>query len=517
LLLLPIAGVITLLFLRHPAACRWVALGVSLGTFLFSLSLLIPFDWHRGTIYGYRSEGGSMQLVHGVMLIRSINLHFKLGVDGLSLPLMFLTAFLMPVVITASWKIEKRVRSYLALLLILEANLLAAFLSIDLLQFYFFTEMSLIPIFILIGIWGGPRRRRAVVKFILCKVAGSIALLIGIIGLYLHSRRIVPSGSFDLILLANPKFAYPLAGINGLFLLVMAGFLVPLPTLLFHSWLPDAHTEAPAPISMALAGVVQSLGGYGILRLAYPLFPQAARSLWLVFALLGVLTLIYGSLCAMAQTDFKRLIAFSSLSQMGLILLGISTMTPAGINGAMFMIIANGLIGALLFFIVGIIHDRVKHHDINRLGGLAAAMPIYTSFSIVAFLASLGLPGLCGFVGQVLVILGTFQAARPDGVLYQHALATGGLSRYLVWLRIIAIAACASTILTAGSTLWALQRIYYGPKRPDPESLADINLLELVVLLPLTIVIVLLGIMPGILVFTLSNPTIAALLRLFWR
>jgi NADH-quinone oxidoreductase subunit M len=480
--------------------------------------LLIFFDWHKGNFYGYAINGGTMQLVQDVPWVPAFNVHYKVGIDGLSLPLILLTTFVIAVATIASWNIDRMQRGYLCLLLFLETALLGVFLSLDLFQFYVFFEVSLLPMYFLIGVWGGPKREYAALKFFLYTLVGSIALLVAVIGIYLYGH------TFDLVDLASPvtqaRLALAMGGLAGpvaktLFVLLMIGFLVKLPAVPFHTWLPDAHVEAPTPISMILAALLLKLGGYGILRIAYPLFPQAGKTLWLLFAVIGIISLIYGGLCALAQTDFKRLVAYSSVSHMGLITIGAAMMTPAGTDGALFMMVAHGVTSAMLFFVVGVVYDRAHHRDINRFGGLATSMPIYTGFSIVAFFANLGLPGLCGFVGEVLVLLSTFQAARPDGILYQHALALGTLGGFLIAVRILAVIACFNLVITAGYMLWALQRIFFGQDRAGSLSMPELTAIELSVMIPLTAMIVLLGIFPVFFVFALSNTTLIAMFRLF--
>jgi NADH-quinone oxidoreductase subunit M len=281
------------------------------------------------------------------------------------------------------------------------------------------------------------------------------------------------------------------------------------PAVPFHTWLPDAHVEAPTPMSMILAALLLKLGGYGIFRVAYPLFPEAAKLLWLPFAIVGVVSIIYGALCAMAQTDFKKLVAYSSVSHMGFVTLGAAVMTPASVNGALFMMIAHGITSAMMFFVVGVVYDRAHHRDLNRFGGLATTMPVYTGFSTVACFSNLGLPGLCGFIGEVMVLLGTFQAARSDSILVSG----GYASAHTIYP--LAIIACFGVILTAGYMLWTIQRVFFGPERPEYKAFPEVTARELTVLTPLAIMAIVLGVLPWVTVFVLTNPSVNAMFKLF--
>ena len=520
LLFLPTLGALATLLARTDRAARWTALAAASATLLVSVIALACFDWHRGSLYAYADAGGTMQLVQDAPWIPAFNVHYKVGVDGLSLPLVLLTTVVSVLTVVASWNVEKMTRGYFGLLLLLETALLGVFCSLDLFLFYVFFEASLLPMFFLIGIWGGPRREYAAIKFFLYTLVGSVALLVAVIGTYLYSRQVVPGGTFDLITLASPLVQTHLAaalassGAGGatpkiFFGLLMFGFLIKVPAVPVHTWLPDAHVEASTPISMILAALLLKLGGYGILRVAYPLYPAAGKMLWMPVAIVGVVSILYGALCALGQTDFKRLVAYSSISHMGLVTLGAAMMTPAGFNGALFMMISHGITSAMMFFVVGVVYDRTHHRLLSKLGGLAGTMPLLTGLSAVAMFATLGLPGLSGFVGEVLVLLGSFQAARPDSVLVRGNFASA------TQVNVLASLACVGLILTAGYMLWAMQRIFFGPVKPEYATLPELDTRELTVLTPLAVLAVLLGILPGVLVFSISTPTMTGLLRLF--
>ena len=508
LIFLPTLGAIALMCLRGARGARSTALGVSLGVLLLALLLPIPglFNWTHAGAYTYQSDNGIVQMVQRVNWIPSLNIQYLVGIDGLSLPLVILTALVFVLAIVASWKIQKQIRGYLAILLLLETGCLGSFLSLDFFLFFVFFEMSLVPMYFLIGIWGGPRREYAAIKFFIYTFAASIAILIGMIAIYLAT------GSFDLINLPGLIAAKYASGaishawMASMFALLVIGFLVKLPSVPLHTWLPDAHVEAPTPISMVLAAVLLKLGGYGLLRIAYPLFAVVAKEYWLVMAIVGVVSILYGAMCALSQTDVKRLVAYSSVSHMGLVLLGCAMLTPTAMNGAIFMMVAHGITSAAMFFVVGVIYDRVHHREIDRMGGLSTVMPGYTRLAAVMIFASLGLPGLCGFVGEVLVLIGTFGAAH-----------SGPLSTIAHPWTIYLLGTLAATglILTAGYMLWMLQRMFLGNVRDEMKSLPDIDLREQAVLWPLVGLAVLLGLLPWVFVLAVSDSTVNALLKLW--
>ena len=437
--------------------------------------------------------------------IPSFQIYYHLGLDGISLPLVVLTSFLSVLAMWASWPIQKHVRAYCILFLLLETGMLGVFMSLDFFLFYVFWEVMLLPMYFLIGVWGGPRREYAAIKFFLFTLVGSVLMLIALLMLYFTSDpRLLNTGTVEphtfnivewarLAQMANSPFAKALFLGHSVgwwaFLLLFVGFVIKLPAVPVHTWLPDAHVEAPTPISMILAGVLLKMGGYGVLRLCYPILPSALddRLTWMV-AIVGVVSMVYGAFAAMAQKDFKRLVAYSSVSHMGYVLLGIGVCSATagnlynsdawrmGVSGAMFQMIAHGISSAGMFFLVGVVYDRVHHRDLDRFGGLFQHMPTYGGISMVIFFAALGLPGLCGFWGEAFVVLSVWRFSM-----------------------VLAVISAAVVILTAGYILWTIQRVYLGPeyKGPHPEALRPMTRREIAIAAPLLVMAVALGVFPN--------------------
>src|SRR5438105_5717683 len=395
---LPLAGAIALAFVRKTnlRAIRGWSLLITIVTFGFAVGMAIQFT----------ADTPGFQLVDRATWVRSLNFHYFLGVDGISLFLVLLTAFLMPAGVLVSWTIDHDVKSYFLAFLVLETAMLGSFLALDLLMFFFFFEALLFPMYLIIGGWGSGRRVYAAIKFFLFTMAGSAFLLLGILFLYFRAGAQFGTPTFDYTQLQHLTLATGVA--RWLFLAFFVAFAVKTPLVPLHTWLPDAHTEAPTAGSLALASVVIKVGGYGLIRFNLGLFPEASdhfRTLVLVLAVIGI---IYGAVVALIQTDIKRLVAYSSVSHMGFVTLGVFAFTIQGLSGGILTMINHGLSTGALFLLVGMLYERTHTRDLRKMGGLASIVPVYAGVFLFVALSSIGLPGLNGFVGEFLVILGTF-------------------------------------------------------------------------------------------------------------
>ena len=463
------AGLILLVPKRYPTLMKLIAVAATIPPLWWAANLYVQFDrWSAG-----------FQYVEKVPWIEAFNIHYSLGIDGISVPMVLLTALLSFLCVIASWNINEHVRGYFALFLLLNTSMVGVFCALDFFLFYVFWELMLLPMYFLIGVWGGPNKEYAAIKFFLFTLVGSVLMLIVMLVFYFGSVEPTTGlHSFDLTILADQAVHLDLLKDTTIrwlcYLGLFIGFAIKIPLVPFHTWLPDAHVEAPTAISVILAGVLLKMGTYGILRISYPLLPDMARAFALYAAIFGLVSIIYGALCAMAQTDLKKLIAYSSISHMGFVMLGMSVFTnTTAINGAVLQMFNHGTVTAMLFLLVGVIYDRAHHRDIEGFGGLAKTMPIYAGYTGLAFFAGLGLPGLSSFISEALVLVGSFQQYK-----------------------IITITATTGIILTAAYFLWTMQRMFLGPQNMKYAMLPEISLREAFTLTPLALIVILLGFYP---------------------
>lgn len=574
---LPAAGALALAFFPKNSdnAVRYFTLGITIVVCLAIIGpLLLGFPSED---YKFETAQADMQHAFSQPWIPSFSINYFMGLDGISFPLVALTAVVCLFAMGASWSITKHVKAYCILFLLLEMGMLGVFMALDFFLFYVFWEVMLLPMYFLIGVWGGPRKEYAAIKFFLYTLVGSVLMLIAILMLYfagdvkelsiaqlekahlieagLESEEGLSSEGLEKALLdlgfdeAEAKFAmttelsgadrsaalavvqeenhldgakihtfnilamqqfgqhtelYDIDYLFGwtlqhwAFLLLFIGFIIKVPCVPFHTWLPDAHVEAPTPVSMILAGVLLKMGGYGILRICYPICPHAGYDFAIYVCILGVVGMVYGAFAALAQKDFKRLVAYSSVSHMGYVVLGLGvwsisagTMFNAeywnmGVKGAMFQMIGHGVSSAGMFFCVGVLYDRVHHRDLNQFGGIYGKMPLYTALSMGIFFAGLGLPGLCGFIGEIVVVMSVWTYNIP-----------------------LAVISASVVVLTAGYILWVIQRVYLGAEYhgPHEEALTKVTPREVAILAPILAIAIAFGVYPDM-VFQYMDATI---------
>ncbi len=460
LILVPVAGSLVLLFIRDAGMARITGLAFS----LVELALCVPMLMH------FNGATANMQFGEVRPWIAAWNIQYKVGIDGISILFVALAALLTTISIMVSWRaITDRVREFMIALLFLEAGMIGVFISLDLFLFYIFWESMLIPMYLLIGVWGGPNRLYATIKFFLYTLAGSVLMLVGILAVYATAGH-----TFDVLALMNYKYSYTFQ--IWVFAAFFLAFAIKVPMFPFHTWLPDAHVEAPTAGSIILAGILIKMGAYGFLRFSLPFFPDATLRATPFIMWLSVIAIIYGAYMAFAQTDFKKLIAYSSVSHMGFVTLGIFALNSQGLEGGILQMLNHGVSTGALFLAVGIIYERTHTRMIADYGGIAARVPVYAAFLMIITLSSIGLPGTNGFIGEFTILLGAFQHFTP-----------------------YAIIASIGIILGAGYMLWLYQRVAFGKiTNPNNEGLADMGLREVVAALPLVVLVFVVGLYPNI-------------------
>jgi NADH-quinone oxidoreductase subunit M len=486
---IPLIGMAAILFVpkTSTSVIKWISL---VATGLPMLLATWLYFWGYDATGSPDLEGylGGFKHRHTVEWIGMIKANYDVGVDGLSLALVWLTTLLLFIAVPASFGIKKAQKSYYALLLLLEVGIVGVFVALDFFLFYVYWEIMLLPMYFLIGIWGGPRREYAAIKFFLYTLAGSVLMLVAIVALRLDGgtfsipelTRLAAAGQLNGVALPNGGILLGMGFQTWVFWFLFVGFAIKVPLFPFHTWLPDAHVEAPTAISVILAGILLKLGGYGMLRACFPIAPDAFDAAILALGVIGVVNIVYGAFVALGQSDFKRMVAYSSVSHMGYVLLGFAAMTSFGWHGANTQLFNHGTSSAVLFLIVGVIYDRAHHRDLNGFGGLAQVMPRYWALTTLGFFAAIGLPGLAGFVSEALTLVGAYQSPN------EHF-------RTLVVISLIGI------VITAAFLLWAMQRVFLGKLNPKYAEYTDMNGREIFCQAPMLALCVLFGVAPVLL------------------
>jgi NADH-quinone oxidoreductase subunit M len=476
---LPVAGAIIIALVPGLSArlMRYIAAVFTFIPLAIAFGLFIAFD---------RSDAmaGVVQFEELATWIAPLNAHYHLGVDGLSMPLVLLTAMLGFLVVLISWKVELRLKEYLAWLLLLETSILGVFCSLDLLMFFIFWEVEVIPMYFLISIWGSGRKEYSAIKYVIYTLFGSAFMLAGIIGIYFSS------GSLNMLELAqgNPAGIFiAVTPAAPLFFLMLAGFAVKLPVFPLHTWLPDAHTDAPTAVSVVLAGTLIKMGGYGMIRLCISIFPDVAQQYAPLLLTLAVINIVYGAAVTLRQTDIKRLIAYSSISHMGFVLLGIFALGELSLTGASLQMFSHGIITGLLFAVAGLVMHNTHERAISNLGGLARQMPRITAIFGIGAIGAMGVPATSGFIAEVSVFLGAFSS---DAVPH---------------LQIYTIISCLGILLAAGYMLWLMQQVFFGPALDNFNGVKDADTLELVYCAVFIVAIILIGVYPSVLTDVINS------------
>ncbi|MGB3182695.1 MAG: NADH-quinone oxidoreductase subunit M [Cyclobacteriaceae bacterium] len=546
----PLLGALVVLLVpsRFRRAFRIITIATTFIQLLLSLALLSGYATGEGAPAGV-DDVQAFQLVEktewftlSLGSLGRMSVDYFVGADGLNVPLVILAALILLIGAISSWNIDKLQKGYFALYLLLSSTIMGCFLALDFFLFYLFFEFMLLPMYFLIGLWGGPRREYASIKFFLYTLAGSLFILVVMVGLYLSAIDPVktaelaglgegtatvqeqikltgqPDGglpgetlvhTFNMVQLTDTDNFLPGKVLSPTsdrtlwgvplrllaFLALFIGFAVKLPAIPLHTWLPDAHVEAPTPVSVLLAGLLLKIGGYGFIRTAWLIFPEGAIHYAWWIGVLGVVTIVYGALNALAQKDLKKLVAYSSVSHMGFVLLGLAAMTTEGITGAIYMMVSHGLISPLLFLVAGVVYDRTHDRLIDHYSGLAAKMPYFTAFAVIACFASLGLPGFSGFVSELLVFLGSFRATGGEGALLS------------AWIPLVAT---LGLVLSAAYYLWTLQRMFFGPfyLHNSQWQMPDLTAREWIMMTPLAVGALVLGIFPDLLINLMDHSVV---------
>jgi len=515
----PAIGSLILLFVPGTLSrlIKWIALSATGVSLVGGILMTMQFD----------SSSAGLQFVERARWIEAFNIDYFVAVDGISVTMVLLSTLISFIAIIASWNFEEwkvhyGMKGYFILIQLLATGMCGVFCAMDFFLFYVFWEIVLLPMYFLIGIWGGPRREYAAIKFFLYTLAGSVLMLIVMLAMYFTSD-IDPDPNkvrhtFDLtVLAANGRAWFTGGWWQAAFVALYIGFAIKIPAFPFHTWLPDAHVEAPTPISVILAAVLLKMGTYGLMRISLPILPDAAQWFAPFMMAIGVIGIVYGAFCSMAQIrgvkrvnpktgeefverDLKKLVAYSSVSHMGYCMIGLAVATPAGLNGCLFEMWNHGIITGALFLLVGVVYDRAHHRNIDGFGGLWTQMPYYGGLTGLMFMASLGLPGLSGFISEALCFMGAFQASDPGATYFGLGFVHG--EHY--W-KIMTAISVSGVVLGAGYFLWSYQRIFLGPLNEKYRDLPDINLRELVTLVPLAMLTIILGIRPGLILGMISR------------